>query len=327
MKIAFLHYYHNSIFRGLEVYLNQIASKLSKNHQILSLTGPKKTTPPLFKISFIRRLFLDSASLKVTLWSIKQLPPLHKFKPDVIFALNGGWQSLILRLYSWLTSSKLIIPGQSGPGWDDRWNLFCHPDIFVCLTQRQLDWAKKATPWKNQKFALIPNGVDLKKFTPSARVQPLQLQKPIICIAAANQKSKNIDKTILAVKALKKGSLLILGKGHLNVPHHKMPQYYRACDLFTLCSQSSEAFGIVYLEALACGLPVVATDDTSRHEIVGNAGLYVKDPSDSKEYATVLQKALDKNWGNLPRLQAAKFSWRKITKKYNELFKTLRFKN
>lgn len=339
MKIAFLNYYQKSTARGLESWLTELSSRLSKNNDILIAPSPQKINFSKQKLSILRRLFLDRNSLSIALWSFKQIQEIYKFKPKIIFSLNGGWQTLIFKIYSLLTKTKLIIAGHSGPGWDDRWNLFMSPDIFICLTQRQLDWAKKATIWKNQKFVVIPNGVDLKKFNPSARVEPLQLQKPIICIAAASEKSKNIDKTIKAVSLLKKGSLLVLGQGsldkeidnlgkkllkgnylHLSVKNAQMPEYYKACNLFTMCSESSEAFGIVYLEALSCNLPVVATDDLSRRQIIENAGLYVKNPADAKEYANTLQKALDKNWGNLPQIQAQKFDWDKIAKEYNDLF-------
>jgi D-inositol-3-phosphate glycosyltransferase len=41
-------------------------------------------------------------------------------------------------------------------------------------------------------------------------------------------------------------------------PHHRLPTYYRAADVLTVCSHS-ESFGLAALEAHACGTPVVAT--------------------------------------------------------------------
>lgn len=46
---------------------------------------------------------------------------------------------------------------------------------------------------------------------------------------------------------------------HDPVPHHRLPQYYRAADAVIVPSRS-ESFGLVALEASACGTPVVATD-------------------------------------------------------------------
>lgn len=44
------------------------------------------------------------------------------------------------------------------------------------------------------------------------------------------------------------------------IPDEELPAYYRACTLFCLSSiQKTEAFGIVQIEAMSCGKPVVAT--------------------------------------------------------------------
>jgi glycosyltransferase involved in cell wall biosynthesis len=44
------------------------------------------------------------------------------------------------------------------------------------------------------------------------------------------------------------------------VPHPELPDVLRACDLFLLTTEPPESFGIVLIEAMATGLPVVATD-------------------------------------------------------------------
>ena len=59
------------------------------------------------------------------------------------------------------------------------------------------------------------------------------------------------------------------------------------------------------VEAMASGLPVVATDDPIRREIVGDAGLFV-DPTDTNKFANTIEKALNTNWGEKPRKQAEK---------------------
>ncbi|HLD91975.1 MAG TPA: glycosyltransferase, partial [Patescibacteria group bacterium] len=87
-------------------------------------------------------------------------------------------------------------------------------------------------------------------------------------------------------------------------------------------SNPTESFGIVLVEAMATGLPVVATNDAIRKEIVGDAGLFV-DPTNADEYAKILEKALNTNWGDKPRNQAEKFSWDKIAKSYEEILENL----
>jgi glycosyltransferase involved in cell wall biosynthesis len=99
-----------------------------------------------------------------------------------------------------------------------------------------------------------------------------------------------------------------------NVNNADMPGYYAACDVFSLPSLN-EAFGIVYIEAMACNKPVVATDDPSRREIIGQAGLLC-DVTNANEYAQTLQQALSRDWGTLPTQQAQPYSWQQVSAQF-----------
>ncbi|MDP2860291.1 MAG: glycosyltransferase family 4 protein, partial [bacterium] len=104
--------------------------------------------------------------------------------------------------------------------------------------------------------------------------------------------------------------------------YEEIPKYYAASSVFTLCSESSEAFGSSYLEAMACGLPVVATDDEARREIIGEAGMFVN-PDDIEKYAKALEKTMATDWKDKPRRQAEKFSWDKIAKEYEKVMEAI----
>lgn len=360
MKIVFLNFHSGYRSRGGETFVHELASRLAKNNEVILFQAGPKVEKGKYKtevvdgfvhpdkIGFVSRsnllgrLFLDRQRFQELVFSLKALSRIRKLRPDVVIPLNGAWQALIFSLYCRFAGSRLVIAGQSGPGWDDRFNLLFKPNLFVVLTNRQLEWAKGATIW-NQEFALIGNGVDLDQFKPAAKKIKLDLEKPIIMMVAASTPDKRVEQGIRSAAKLSRGSLLLLGKGplderidklgykllgkdrffHTAVPHEQMAEYYRSADLFTLCSESSEAFGIVYLEAMATNLPVVATDDASRREIVDGAGLFVKNPNDEEEYAEVIKEALKKKWGDIPRKQAAKYSWDKIAEKYEKILRQI----
>ena len=61
------------------------------------------------------------------------------------------------------------------------------------------------------------------------------------------------------------------------VPHAELPGVLRAADLFLLTTEPPESFGIVLIEAMACGLPAIATDYPGVRAVVdeGETGLLV----------------------------------------------------
>ncbi|MDI3541356.1 MAG: hypothetical protein PWQ62_270 [Candidatus Methanomethylophilaceae archaeon] len=69
-----------------------------------------------------------------------------------------------------------------------------------------------------------------------------------------------------------------------------------ACDLFVLPSLS-ESFGVVQIEALACGKPVVATRNGGSEEVIisDDYGLLV-DPANPNELREKIIEAPDKDW-------------------------------
>lgn len=305
MKICFLSRYQNRIQRGAENFVAELAKRLSRNHNIDVFYG--KTADDLSKIT--------------------------KGSFDIVIPINGRTQSLKASLGRMSGKYKLLITGHSGIGRDDIWNLaVCKPDIFVVLTDYMAKWAK-AWAW-GSKVVKIHNGIDLERFTLKGEKINLRLPKPVVLSVGALVWYKHHERVIRAVK---KGSLLIAGRGPekekleklgreflgdrfriVSFDYENMPKVYRSADLFTLPSWDREAFGLVYLEAMASGLGVVAPDDESRREIVGEGGLFV-DVSKPEEYAQAIKQALTLDWSVKARAQAEKFSWEIVAGEYEKL--------
>lgn len=234
-------------------------------------------------------------------------------KSEIVINTNGRLDAVLSKLWCLAHKTKLIISGQSGIGWDDKLNLWIFPDIFIALTEYQKQWAQKTNPFV--KVEKIPNGVDLNKFNPKSKPIKIDKKHPLILNVGVVD---NFKRQYLLKKASKYEVVLVGKGGDMECKHDDIPSVYTACDLFSYPTSEQESFGIAMLEAMASGLAVVATDDPIRREIVGEAGLFVN-PENTEEYSKKLSEALKIDWGDKPRIQAEKFSWKIIAQKYDSL--------
>ncbi|MDZ7587053.1 MAG: glycosyltransferase family 4 protein [Patescibacteria group bacterium] len=319
MKIAILSFTSGMIDRGAETLVGELSRRLAKQHQIKVYSS----------------LSLGISDLQKFNWQV--LREIDKFGADIIMPTNGGRQSLLIRVYCWLKKKKMVITGMAGLGWCDGWNLLMRPDVFVASLNRNYRWAKKFYG-RGVRVEIIPHGVDMNKFKPEGKKREFKLERPIILCVAGSNEYKRVDLTIKAVSQLEKGSLLLVGGNEewekmgkellgkrfkrIQAKYEELPEIYRAADVFSMVSESTEEFGIVYLEALASGLPVVGTDDELRREILGPYGIYVKDVW-GEEYLEKLKLA-SKQKKYQPVKWLEKFSWDKIAKDYISIFSSLR---
>jgi D-inositol-3-phosphate glycosyltransferase len=97
-------------------------------------------------------------------------------------------------------------------------------------------------------------------------------------------------------------------------PHHILSTYYRAADVVVVPSRS-ESFGLVALEAMACGIPVVASGVGGLLSLVdhGETGFLVGD-RDPSEFARYVREVLDhpahgRALGLRARQKAQRYTW------------------
>jgi glycosyltransferase involved in cell wall biosynthesis len=200
---------------------------------------------------------------------------------------------------------------------------------------------------KPEKIKVLHNGVDLVHFRPLAGKREEMRRKlgipqnSIVVLTVRRLVYKNgIDTLIeganMAVRKNPKITFLVVGKGpDLNsvqmrirqlgiennfrligfVSDEDLPFYYNAADFFVLPSKSGEGLPLVALEAMACGLPVIATDVGGIKEILmEDYGKLV--PSNQPELlATAVLEFSNVDWSSrkleLRAVMEEKFSWDK----------------
>lgn len=107
----------------------------------------------------------------------------------------------------------------------------------------------------------------------------------------------------------------------------EMAAFYRLCDVTVLPSlNSTESFGMVQVESMACGTPVVASDLPGVRQPVAMTGMgLVVPPHDPEALAQALIGILSHldDFGGRPQEVAARFSPARVAEEYEALFATL----
>ena len=188
---------------------------------------------------------------------------------------------------------------------------------------------------------VVPGGVD-HRFHPHADPEParaaLGLTRPYVLTVASRTTRKNLasldatsrrlgDKGIDLVAAggerpqFREGEATSNGPRALgHVPDAHLPGLYAGAAAFVLPSWH-EGFGLTCLEAMACGVPVVAANAGALPETCGEAARYA-DPADPDDIATQVLAAIgDDRLREAGSQRAALFTWERTTTELHALLK------
>jgi glycosyltransferase involved in cell wall biosynthesis len=198
-------------------------------------------------------------------------------------------------------------------------------DCIVALSEYTREKLQRTYGLSSSKINVIPGGVDLNRFRPStdkARIRArldLPEDKFILFTVRNLVPRMGLENLISAFKIVQKGHpdllLVIGGEGPLGstlreqvrrygiedfvrftryIPDEDLPSYYQMADLFILPTTELEGFGLVTVEALASGLPVIGTQVGGTREILSKLGAdYLFDDSTPQSIASGILKALN----------------------------------
>jgi glycosyltransferase involved in cell wall biosynthesis len=144
---------------------------------------------------------------------------------------------------------------------------------------------------------------------------------PLPCLAIAGREGWLYEQVYARIDSLRlRDHVRLLGEA----PGTSLVTLYQGARAFALPSLY-EGFGMPALEALACGVPVVASTGGSLPEVVGDAGILL-DPHDVEGWAEALERVL-LDEGEAERLRevgpqrAANFSWERAAARTWELYR------
>ncbi len=307
---------------------------------------------PLSKLLFIPFAFLKAISLH------------KKNKYDLIWSMMASYAGFAALLFKKkFHDTPFVLSIQEGDNFERREGIlysifamiFKTADRIQCISKFLVEWSRKMGA--KCPITIVPNAVDYELFSgkeilggdASLRDKLGKKEEDVFLITTGRLVKKNAVRDIVsALQYLPNNvKLLILGQGYeeeylksqvsdLNIvnrvqfsgfiPHAEMPKYLRVSDIFIRPSLS-EGFGNSFIEAMAAGIPVIATPVGGIVDFLvdGETGLFceVKNP---KSIAQKVEKLIkDKESReyivkNARKMVEEKYGWGKIAGEIKEIF-------
>jgi glycosyltransferase involved in cell wall biosynthesis len=228
-------------------------------------------------------------------------------------------------------------------------------------------YLRRAARRHPQKLIEMPNGVDAELFAPGDDESGLRAglgipeEAPVVAFVATLDRAHHFKRVDLALEAIARVTatdtggervpphLVVAGGGELveeyrrqastagigervhfvgAVPHSELADVLRSADLMLLTTEPPESFGIVLIEAMACGLPTIVTDYPGVRAVVddGETGLIV--PSgDAGAVARAITQLMDAGaeararMGEAGRRKCERlWSWPRLIDRMNEAY-------
>ena len=204
-------------------------------------------------------------------------------------------------------------------------------------------------------YQVIPNGIDYRRFAAAPPLPHLKDGRVNLLFVGRKDKRKGLRylldafrqmltqrsdlrliivgpgapdrdcaRRLDAIAAAAPQSLLLTGA----VTDADLPRYYASADVFCSPATGGESFGIVLAEAMAAGIPVVASDIDGYRDVVthGAQGLLTP-PEDPTALASALSRiitdpALAGRLADAGRQRAAQFCWQRVGADIEDYYRT-----
>ncbi len=225
-------------------------------------------------------------------------------------------------------------------------------DYRIAVSPVALRYVAKHFPGE---YHIVPNGIDTDHFTPDvAPIGEFNDNRINILFVGRMEKRKGLNYLIDAYKRIKQevpnSRLIAVGPGvRLRHKYEKMvarnglkdvtfigyssfrdlPRYYKTADVVCTPATGWESFGIVLLEAMAVGKPLVASDIEGYASVAtsGVEGLLVppKNPVKLAEalLAIITDKALQQKMAERGRLTALQYDWENVARTILDCYMTV----
>lgn len=218
-------------------------------------------------------------------------------------------------------------------------------DGAICVSRKAYTEIKPHFP--NLNYRIIPNGVDTERFYPDGEKLSEYRNRTKILFLGRMDPRKGLDVLIQAFPTIKReipdSILIVAGKGKKprNIPveirdsivfkgrisKEEVPVYYRSADLYCSPALGGETFGIVLLEAMASGTPVIASRIEGYNEVIPDERMFFT-PADSKDLALktinlLTDDNLREEIKEIGLRTAKKYSWTEVAGRTLDFYRKL----
>lgn len=341
--------------RGHDVTLlaNRVAPELQQHGQVEWIAVPRLPTELLRSVGFLlwSTLWLRKHRAEFDLVQIHGASTLAPVDINTVQFVHSAWmrspvnifrvQRDLYGAYQWLYTTL-------NADWEIK-NLRQSP-VVVSVSERVSQELVEITGVPRERIRCIFNGVDLQEFSPGlADRNELGLPENVtlaLFVGDIRINRKNLDTVLHALVQIPNLHLAVVGeiagspyprmaaslslseRVHFLGYRRDIPAIMQAADLFVFPSRY-EPFGMVVVEAMATGLPVITAATTGAAEIVTpESGIVLSDCEDKDGLAQALNylardPALRKKMGQAGRAIAEEHSWVSKAQNYLDLFESL----
>jgi len=294
---------------GIEKYNQNLLKAILESGYSVKIISRNDIEDRFSNVPLISYGYIKYNLIKKIIFSLRILWEAFLYHPDIIICGHINFSPLCYMISRFI-NIKYIVLTHGIDVWHVDNKLKIEGLKEACLIATVSNFTKnkiiKQIPEVKNKIKLLPNTIDDSIFYPKPKPiyllkrHSLKKENKIILTVARLKKTEkykgyykildilpDIVREIPEIKYILVGSgndleniqkyikeknleKMVILTGH--VPDNKIADYYNLCDIFVMPSKK-EGFGIVFLEALACGKPVIAGDKDGSVDAVLNGKL------------------------------------------------------
>lgn len=345
---------------GVQVHVRELAEQLrSRRHEVLVLApGDRRAPEPWVRIVGrpVRVPYRGTvAPISFSWGSWRHVrEAMRRFGPDVVhahepltpstsmLAVRAATAPVVATFHAYLDRSRLM--EIASPALR---TVLRRVDAAVAVSEAAAAFLQRSL---DLEVEVIPNGLDVDRFAHPGAAPAGMPPGPVLLWVSRLDPQKGFRVLLRAFARLAREhpnlSLVVAGDGRDRdalgllseaerarvvmlgaVPHGDLPPYYGAADVFVAPATGQESFGYVLVEAMASGLPVVASDIAGYREVVrgGVEGLLVP-PNDPDALASAVgdvlsDPALAARLAEAGRVRAAAFGWDRVVPRLEAVYR------